>query len=102
MKKPTFIDRAKHNRDCADIDTISALNQTIPEKITQAVNDRKPELTLSVDKNTLDILRMEKSPAKDLFYAYMDELGIPESAIRLHSYSEMPPYSYSIILTIGM
>ena len=101
MSEENFLQRAKRLRDEADLKTIREVCAAIPEEITIAVSERKDKLRFSTTGEVMKILFMEKSPAKDDFYAQMAKLGFERHAIRLECYDERPPYSYTIILDLG-
>lgn len=100
MTEETFLQRAKRERDEADTKLIQTLLETVPEKVHEAVMQRKESLRLSVEKIITEILRTSNAPATKLFYAEMAKIGFERHAIKLEIHSERPPYSYDIILRL--
>lgn len=95
MSNDNFLKRAKLQRDQADVSTICDMLAVVPQKVDAATNLQLDSFSLEVEKEILDILQLDESPAKDLFYARMLQLGFGRDDIKLHSKAER----HCIVLT---
>ena len=102
MANETFLEQLKRERDAKDRQAILDTIPLIRDKMVEGIEQRKKEILVSVDKRVLDVLRMDRATENSLFfYEKMSELGFDGSAISWDSFTERPPYSYTLKLELG-